>query len=254
MSVELQSLDGIKTGTDQLYDCFTNLGLAVVRLENPSTQEIKAVMKIMSSPVRQLDPKYRVTYPPSYELFFFYTTGHGACRVFFTKDCAVAYSTVYELFQGLFEQRYFFFDCCRCVRLDDISLYADQEGHRELLEIPGHGIRAGNKIVYATLDGKTAYGPDTGSNKGVTLMTLKMIKLLKQQISLDEMINKLIKDLPQKNLLQQPMSVDAASLDYKLFAKRDEKSEFTYQLCLTIIMSQFCTCLVLPLLNNWRLY
>ena len=238
MSVELQSLDGIKTGTDRLYDCFTNLGLAVVRLENPSTQEIKAVMKIMSSPVHQLDPKYRITYPPSYKLFFFYTTGHGARRVFFTKDCAVAYSTVYELFQGLFVQRYFFFDCCRCVRLDDISLYADQEGHRELPEIPGHGIQAGNKIVYATLDGRKAYGPATGPDKGVSFMTLKMIDLLKQQISIDEIINKLVKDLPKEvELFQQPMSVDAASLDYKLFAKRDKESESIYQLCLIICHS-----------------
>ena len=213
-SVKLLPLCGIENGTKELYDAFTALGLAVVRLKNPSTEYFKAVMKVMASH-RLENPLYYIQYPASYKLFFFYTTGHGARRAFFTKDCAVAFWTVYDHFQGIFEQRYFFLDCCRNVHLDDISLFQDQAGTSELPDIPGNNgyIKAGNKIVYATLDCKTSWGP----GGGVSFMTKKMILLLKKNISIDEIISKLkdevpekVKELPGQPKDQQPMLVDTA--------------------------------------------
>ena len=217
-STKLKPLGGIKTGAAQLYDCFTNLRFAVVRLENPSTEEIKAVMKIMSSPFHQLNPKYRITYPLSYKYFIFYTTGYGARRVFFTKDGAVAYSTVYKQFQNLFVQRYFFFDCCRNVQLDDISLFADQEADKTLPEIPGHNIQVGNEIFYATHDA-------VSSDSGLSFMTSNLIDLYKKEMSIDEMMKKLKKEVSGKVRMEHPVLTDAAPLDI------NKESEFIYRWC-----------------------
>ena len=236
-SVELSSLCGIEKGTDKLYDAFTALGLAVVRLKNPSTEYFKAVMKVMASHEHQLsDPLYNIKYPASYKYFFFYTTGHGARRAFFTKDCAIAYSTVYDQFQGLFEQRYFFFDCCRDILVDDISLFQDQTGTSELPDIPGNNgcIKAGNKIVFATLDCKTSWGP----GGGVSYMTEEMILLLQENLSIDEMISRLKAKLPVKH--QQPMLVDTAP-DVNLMELRNQSSK----LCLLLMcMCTLCIKLV----------
>ena len=180
-SVKLPPLSGIEKGTKKLYKALTALGLAVVRLKNPSTEFFKAVLKVMASHEHPLqNPLYNIKYPPSYQYFFFYTTGHGARRAFFTKDCAIAYWTVYDHFQGLFEQRYFFFDCCRNVHLGDISLYQDQEKTGDLPDIPGHNIKAGNKVIYATLDCELSWGP----GGGVSSMTWKMIELFQENISI----------------------------------------------------------------------
>ena len=214
-STGLKPLRGIETGTARLYDCFTNLRFAVVRLENPSTEEIKAVMKIMSSPSHQLNPKYRITYPLSYKYFIFYTTGHGARRVFFTKDGAVAYSTVYKQFQDLFVQRYFFFDCSRNVRLDDISLFVDQEGDKTLPEIPGHSIQVGNEIFYATHD---AVSPDSG----LSFMTSKLIDLHTKEMSIEEMVKKLKKEVLGKVRMEHSVLADAVPLEI------NKESEFIY--------------------------
>lgn len=223
----LKPLNGIEDGTNKLNEAFTNLALAVVRLENPSTVLFKAVMKVMASPKYPLvgkESKYNISYPTSYKYLFFYTTGHGARRVFFTKDGAIPYHMVYDQFQNLFVQRYFFFDCCRSVRLDDCCIYVDKD---EIPEIPGSNIKAGNKIIYATLDGETSWGP----GDGVSFMTLKMCNCLKEEAYIDQMITRLKNELPKyievqaKNITQQPMLIDAAP-DVNLVDIMNKKGKF----------------------------
>lgn len=185
----LSTLQGIENGTRDLKNCFANLGLAVVRLENPPKELLRAVIEVTSE-THFLPSQPPIEYPQSYRYLFFYTTGHGANRVFFTKDGSVAYYDVVIPFRKnkRFQQiKYFFFDCCRSLRIDDHSLYPNND--KVMPDVPELDLQHGECIIYATTGYSEAWGP----GEGVSHMTLEMIKLLRirEQLSLDELVTRL---------------------------------------------------------------
>ena len=183
----LYPLDGIENVTLQLKNVFANLGLAVVRLENPSKQLLEAVIQAISS------NESPVKFPLSYRYFFFYTTGHGADRVFFTYDGSISYYDVIESFTNTqrFVQKYFFFDCCRFSGLDRRSEYPN--GDRILPFVPQIITHPENRIIFSSTDGAIGWGP--GEGLGVSYMTRTMVKLLAEPLTLDELIRRLQKDV-----------------------------------------------------------
>ena len=222
--IGLPPLYGIETGTTELHTKQTLLDLAVIRLENPSTKLFKAVVDEMTS--QSCREMYSAD-PETFKYFVFYSTGHGTKQGFFTKDGAISYSFVYEKFQGLFQQRYFFFDCCR-------SKLKDRKDHSKMTlfpgitdrDIPGHDIQAGNMIVYATLNEDRSWGP----GGGVSFMTLKMIELFKQNLSIDMMVIKLKEQVscevinPETGKQQQPLMISGTQLEVNLMKERDQAS------------------------------
>ena len=219
----LEHLDGIENGTSQLKNGFANNGLAVVRLENPSKQLLEAVIQTISS------NESPVKFTLSYRYFFFYTTGHGADRVFFTYDGSISYYDVIESFTNTqrFVQKYFFFDCCRFSGLDRRSEYPN--GDRILPFVPQIITHPENRIIFATTGGATAWGPGEGPR--VSYMTKTMVELLPQPITLDELIRCLQSEVhltvkkgdPSKD--QHPTSRDATSNTINLSEERNQKSE-----------------------------
>ena len=216
-------LYGIENGTSQLKNVFANLGLAVVRLENPSKQLLEAVIQTISS------NESPVKFPLLYRYFFFYTTGHGADRVFFTYDGSISYYDVIESFTNTqrYVQKYFFFDCCRYSGLDRRSVYPN--GDRILPYVPQIITHPENRIIFTSTSDATVWSLSEGPR--VSFMTKTMIKLLPQPITLDELIRCLQKDVhlavkevdPSKD--QHPTSQDATSNTINLSEERNQKSE-----------------------------
>lgn len=119
---DLDPLGGIENGTKELKEAFTCLGLAVVRLEDPPKALMMAVIEVMSSSKTQhLPSQPPIRYPLSCRRFFFYTTGHGANRYFYMKDGSYPYYDVVHAFRNnrTFQEKYFFFDNCRSLRIED---------------------------------------------------------------------------------------------------------------------------------------
>ena len=222
----LGPLHGIERGTWQLKNAFANLGLSVVRLENPSKQLLEAVIEVLSS------PQSPDTYPQSYRYFFFYTTGHGADRVFFTKDGSVSYYDVVDSFKKnqTFVQKYFIFDSCHGSGLDRRLKYPN--GDEILPNVPELNPGHENRIIYATTAGTTAWGPGEGHLR-ISFMTMFMIKLLAEPISFDELIRRLQETVPLEvkkrdpSKKQYPTSHDATSTTINLSEERNRKSKYT---------------------------
>lgn len=189
----LQPLKAIEKGAQKLEEAFTMCGLAVVRVENPSKSFLIALMKVLSS---MKTSRAVIKCPELYRYFFFYTTGHGANRVFFTKDGSISYQDVYNTFQGFLSQRYFFFDCCRSCRLDPISLYPN--GDKVIPTCPEFTIDPHNRIIFATASGMKSWGPiREGTDESISYMT-EMIKcLLQKRLSMDQLLSQLHKKLPE---------------------------------------------------------
>jgi len=166
----LLPLEGIELGTLQLKRSLDSLNIAVIRLDNPTRLLLLALLEALTSR----------NAPPSYKYFFFYTTGHGARSIFYTKDASVSYMEVYTPFKNgidTFKQRYFFFDCCKAFRIDpparNVSVTSFGSGMR-LNDFPENHIGPKDYIVYATTTGDAAYGP----GQGVSFMIAEMTKLL----------------------------------------------------------------------------
>ena len=217
----LSSLSEIEHGAQQLEAAFTMCGLAVARLENPAKRELLTVIKAMT--LNRADPM-AIEYPASYQYLFFYTTGHGANRVFFTKDGSVSYQEVCDLYQGFLHQRYFFFDCCRSVRFDSLSMYPN--GDLVIPPCPDFSIDHNNRIIYATVSGHQAFA----SEEGVSFMTKKMVVLLKKQIPMDKVLSRLQEELPKElkdatGLNQQVINIDATSSRIHLWQKQKQASK-----------------------------
>ena len=219
----LNSLEGIEHGAQQLEEAFTMRGLTVVRLVNPTKKELFAVIRAMT--LDRADPM-AIEYPASYKYFFFYTTGHGANKVFFTKDGSISYQEVYDLYQGFLRQRYFFFDCCRSNRLDSLSVYPN--GDHVIPPCPDFSLSHNNRVIFATLSGHQACGPQ---GEGVSFMTKKMVVLLKKQIPMDKVLARLHEELPKEvkektGQFQQVMNVDSTPRRIDLWQEQKQACEF----------------------------
>ncbi len=218
----LNSLHGIENGAQQLEEAFTMRGLTVIRLENPTKKQLFSVIRAMA--LDRTDPM-AIEYPASYRYFFFYTTGHGANRVFFTKDGSVLYQEVYDLYQSFLHQRYFFFDCCRSIRLDSLSMYPN--GDHIMPPCPDFPL-SNNRVIFATLSGDQACGPQ---GEGVSFMTKKMVALLKKEIPMDKVLARLHEELPKEVMektgqTQQVMNVDSTPTRIDLWQEQKQASEF----------------------------
>ena len=220
----LDSLPGIERGAQQLEEAFTMCGLTVVRLENPTKRELLAVIRAMN--LDKSNPM-AIKYPASYRYFIFYTTGHGANRVFFTKDGSVSYHEVYDLYQGFLHQRYFFFDCCRSNRLDPLSLYPN--GDRVIPPCLDFLIDPYNCVIYATVSGHQAVGP----GDGISYMTLKMVGLLKKEIPMNEVLSCLQEEVKEATgiLEQVVVLLSATPHSIDLWKEQKQASEF----CIIIV-------------------
>ena len=218
----LQHLRGIENGTKALKNGFGKRGLAVVPLKNPSKQLLKAVIELTSE-TQLLPSQPAIRYPQSYRYFFFYTTGHGANRVFFTKDGSFAYYDVVIPFRKSerFKQiKYFFFDCCRSLRIDDHGLYPNND--RVIPNVPEVDLQHGECITYAATGCSKAWGP----GGGVSFMTLEMIKLLGERLSLDELITRLREKVHKEaRKIQCPATFSAVTETVNLWSELNEASE-----------------------------
>ena len=173
---------------------FTSLGLAVVYLCNPGRELLKAVISVMSSSTE---------YPESYKNFVFYATGHGADRWFYTEDGLVAYNDVVDKFQqencGMnFQQRFFFFDCCRSHR-QGMNMYHPLK--------PEFNLTPESRIMYATISGEKSWGED-----GVSFMTRRMIEALPRSESMDQVFREVTKGIPQTATYHSAAKDDPALL------------------------------------------
>ncbi len=232
----LNSLPGIEHGAKQLKKAFKMCGLAVIRIENPSKKFLFAIMRAMN--LDKSDPM-AIKYPASYQYLFFYTTGHGADLVFFTKDGSVSYQDVYNLYQGFLHQRYFFFDCCRSIRRDSMSLYPN--GDRVIPSCPEFTISRNNCIIFATVSGHQAWGP----GEGVSFMTKKMVALLKKQKSMNDVLSCLKAEISKEvqdsfGNSQQVVVVDATPSIINLWEEQKQASEFY---SLLKLVSPFLLCM-----------
>ncbi len=222
-SQRLDSLAGIDCGAQQLEEAFTMCGLAVVRLVNPTKRELLAVIRAMI--LDRADPM-AIEYPASYKYFFFYTTGYGANKVFFTKDGTILYQEVYDLYQGFLHQRYFFFDCCRSNRLDSQSMYPNVD--RVIPPCPDFSLSHNNRVIFGTLSGHQACGPQ---GEGISFMTKKMVVLLKKPIPMDKVLARLHEELPKEvkektGQFQQVMNVDSTPRRIDLWQEQKQACEF----------------------------
>ena len=230
----LNPLYGIENGARALNDALNSLGLAVVHLEKPSATFLMAVIEALSS---------FTDYPRSYSCFFSYITGHGANRVFYTHDGAVSYSNVVEPFKKTsFAHKIYFFDCCRSVRLEGISLY-DNDG--QLHPHPITDLAKENLIIYSTASGTKAY-----AKHGVGVVTDKFTRLLlTMKKSLQDIIQQLRRELPEG--IELPSSHDRTSKPIYWYEDRAKASELhgtfsalRYLLRLINIPYGTCICVV----------
>ena len=227
-------LPGINDGAHSLEESFTLCGIAVLRLDNPTKSLLLSVIKVLNLPTE--DPK-SIKFPKSYRFSFFYTTGHGANRVFFTKDGSVSYKDVYNLYNdhsGFLEQRYFFFDNCRSIRLDNMSMYPN--GDHLIPSFPE--ISPGNRMIFAAVSGNMAWGP---KGEGVSFMTKKMIVLLKEKISLDEMLIRLRKEIAkevrnEKGQQQQILDESATHISVHFWEEQKIASECVNAMCVHVFI------------------
>lgn len=169
---ELEPHIGIENGTKELKDGWANLGLAVLRLENPSEMLLRAVIAVLS---RQ-SPHPPIQYPKMYKYFFFFTTGHGASESFYTKDGYVSFCDVVNSFRNElpFRSCFYWFDCCRS---QDLRI------PKSILLEPEFG----ECIVYSTMEKSDSWGPDGE----VSFLAKELIRQLEEDCSMNEMIESL---------------------------------------------------------------
>ncbi len=233
----LCSLTGIDAGAKSLENSLTMCGLTVLRRDNPTKSFLFAIIKALNLPGE--DPM-SIKFPKSYRYSFFYTTGHGANKVFFTKDGSVSYQDVYNLyneFGGFLSQRYFFFDNCRSSRLDERSLYPNE--NHVIPPCPELIISPGNRMICASASGCMAWGP---KGEGVSFMTKKMAVLLKKKIPLNDVLSRLLEEIwnevvDETGKRQQIVGIVAAPTPVDFWKEQKEASEFCrHCLCSSIYM------------------
>ena len=209
----LKPLVGLDECSLALQRSLNKINVAVIRQKNPSKNYLLSVTNVLST---QIAP------PESVQYFFVYIIGHGANRVFFTKDGSIAYSELYQQFQqnrAWFRQRFFFFDCCRSFRVDTLSLSPNRTGAAP--SFPDLNVDRNDCIVFSTTSGNQSFGPCDGGS----FMAREMTELLLTDNSMHTIISNLERIMETQ--YDQLPSVHSSGASFKSinFAAKRAKSK-----------------------------